>query len=514
MRLSKSQKTHASKRKGWSRPGSGLIYATIITLFFLITPVASAETDNQGIQDSDITLAVIDDLSTDDLVSAHLIDVGTKDGIVTLSGAVDNLLSKDIAVQIAGRIKGVRGVIDEIDVKTVKRPDDEIRTDVLKALILDPTTSQYDTDVEVAKGVATLSGKVNSWAEKQLVEDTVKGVKGVKGIKNELSINININRPDSEIKAEIEHILDLDPYLNNGLVDVNVQEGRVSLTGTVSSVAEKTTAYNDAWAAGIKSVDISGLEVKWWMRDDMHRGKKWAPKSDKEITDAINDAFEFDPRVKPFRIDVQVNNGDVVLSGTVGNLKAKKAAEQDAKDTIGVGPADVKNYLRVRLVNPPSDSEITENIQKMLSVHPILERHNIIVLVRNQKVYLYGVVDYLPEKNLAESVASGIKGVVDVENNITVRKAWKWRSDNQVKKSIKRRLFWSPFVDSDNISVDVKDGIAVLSGTVNSWYELKSAVQSAFKGGAKSVKSQLKIKQWRDFNSPIYRDPYYWGYYW
>ena len=77
----------------------------------------------------------------------------------------------------------------------------------------------------------------------------------------------------------------------------------------------------------------------------MRRQQEHALLSDEEIKNAIIDAFSYDPRVSPFNLDISVNIGVVTLSGRVNNLNAKRAAEQDVKNTIGVW--GVKNHLKV-----------------------------------------------------------------------------------------------------------------------------------------------------------------------
>jgi hypothetical protein len=75
-----------------------------------------------------------------------------------------------------------------------------------------------------------------------------------------------------------------------------------------------------------------------------------AVKGDPQIKQAVHDAFVYDPRVDSFNPNVDVDNRIVTLSGVVDNLKAKRAAEQDAKNTWGVWR--VKNLLTTRPVAP------------------------------------------------------------------------------------------------------------------------------------------------------------------
>lgn len=474
----------------------------IAVTFF--SPLYAAKID---IKDSDITLSLDIQLKQDEVVDAHLIDVKTSDGIVTLSGSVDNLLAKDQAVRIAASIKGVRSVVDKISVLPVIRSDKEIKEDVKQTLASDPATSAYKIDVAVKKGIVTLSGNVKFWNGKQLIAQVTKGVRGVREINNKIGYNhAGGNRSDKEIKAAIKHRLNLDPYVYDGLIDVYVEDGKVTLTGTVGSLAEKIRAYNDAWVADVTSVNTNVLDVKWWLRNEMIKKNKFALKSDEGIKKAIKDAFLYDPRVFSFNPQVEVENGIVTLGGVVDNLKAKRAAEQDALNTIGV--LRVRNYLKVRPEKPQSNDEIAQNVQNSLARDPVVDQDKITVRVRNKKVYLHGMVDNYYEKQRAEDVASRAYGVVDIKNNLKVEYITSPKSDWEIKQDIESELFWSYFVDSDDISVRVENGVATLKGTVDSWQELHAAIENAFEGGARHVQSQLDVKGDPTDASGYYSYPY------
>jgi hypothetical protein len=67
------------------------------------------------------------------------------------------------------------------------------------------------------------------------------------------------------------------------------------------------------------------------------------------------------------------------------------------------------------------------------------------------------------------------------------------KSDRQIKADIENELFWSPFVDDDNVKVTVEDGKATLTGTVGSWPEYGAAQDNAYEGGAVSVDNDLVV---------------------
>jgi osmotically-inducible protein OsmY len=110
--------------------------------------------------------ALESELFMDKAVPSYRIEVSTIEGIVTLTGSVDNIPAKERAARIAQIVKGVRAVVNEIEVDPpVLRTDWEIREDVEDALITDPATDKYEIDVSVQGNVVTLSGTVDSWVE-------------------------------------------------------------------------------------------------------------------------------------------------------------------------------------------------------------------------------------------------------------------------------------------------------------------------------------------------------------
>ncbi len=127
-----------------------------------LTPCTDAQAQN--VTDQAVTDIVEDELVFDSAVATNAIDVETSEWIVTLAGSASNIFMKDRAERIAETVKGVRGVVNEIEVQPgVARLDSEIREDIDAALLEDPATDSYEVSVAVDEGVVTLSGTVESW---------------------------------------------------------------------------------------------------------------------------------------------------------------------------------------------------------------------------------------------------------------------------------------------------------------------------------------------------------------
>ncbi len=466
------------------------------TATLVITALVAASTglsgENGGLADEDITNAVETDLMFDDAVASHNVDVTTEGGVVTLSGAVDNILAKDRAEKIAETTKGVRAVIDMIDLKPIARTDEQVRQDVIDGLLTDPATESYEVQVKANDGVVTLEGKVDSYQEKELCTYVAKGVKGVKGVENNVKVDYAVDRADAEIQNEIERRLEIDVLVDSALIEVAVNDGAVTLSGTVGSAAEKSRARADAWVAGVRSVKANDLDIRWWARDEMDRKRGYVSKSDEEIEQAVRDAFLYDPRVLSFKPSISVESGAVTLTGTVSNLAAKQAAEETAENTSGVWR--VRNHLRVRQEEPPTDTELAKRIRKALERNAAVERYEITVSVLNGKAYLYGTVDSYYEKRKAKEAAASVNGVVAVANNLAVSFEWPWKDDWAIRQDVENEVYWNPYLDEREITVSVDDGIVELNGSVDTWFEREEATQEAWEGGAKSVDNNLRVR--------------------
>lgn len=494
----------------------GLVFATAFAwlgLGMLAAASAAPAMTDQAISDK-----VEDELLIDHAVVSTKIDLDVADGVVTLSGTVNNILAKERAAKIAAKVKGVRSVINHIQVQpSAFRSDAEIAKDIETALLEDPAADSFEVDAKVDDGMVTLTGEVQSYQERNLVMKVAKGVRGVKGVESRLDVNYGIERTDTEIKAEIEQSLRWNLYIDDHLVNVTVNDGQVTLSGTVGSVAEKNKAEWTAWVAGVESVDADKLSVEGWARDEKLRGDKYASKSAEAIRDAVNDALLLDPRVLSFNVDVDVAASTVTLRGTVDNLKAKRAAEDIARNTVGV--SYVANRLKVRPENPPTDDDIEQNVEAALLRDPYVERFEVSTVVIDGVAHLYGTVDSFFDKNRADELASKVKGVVDVNNYLDVddRTSYLYdpyvddsyfdeeatidyepraagKTDAEIKEAIESEMWWSPFVDSTRIDVTVDNGIVTLTGVVHSWAEHRAATENAYDGGATLVDNDLVVR--------------------
>ena len=134
--------------------------ASAILIAALFFPSAALSAEKPKLKDKDIAQAIETDLAIDDGVrAAHRVDVTSEEGIVTLSGTVDNLLAKDRSEKVAERIRGVKAVVNRVRVNTPNIADGRLKNSVEVALALDAATDAYELNVTARNGKVTLAGQ-------------------------------------------------------------------------------------------------------------------------------------------------------------------------------------------------------------------------------------------------------------------------------------------------------------------------------------------------------------------
>lgn len=464
----------------------------------LMIPAAFAQSENppsseaRTVNDADITHAIEGAFWRDPAVDANVVDVMTRQGIVTFTGTVDSILAKERAVRIAEATTGVRGVVNRLEVAPAPgRTDAEIQTAVAQALKRDPATGHYQIKTAVSGGTVTLAGTVDSWQEGQLAGTVAKGVRGVRAVHNDVRTVSKDHRTDPEIRDEIKARLENDVRVDDLLIGVSVDQGKVTLTGVVGSLRERTQAYEDSWVAGVHSVDQQGLKIEWWARDRLRRNPTYIARTDDQIRNAIVNAYLYDPRVASFEPKIAVSNGSVTLSGTVDNLSARQAAASDARNVAGV--RRVINFLKVQPAVIPAGVDLAARVAEAFHQDPYLNRWDIAIRAVSGRIYLSGTVSTSFDKQRATAEAARVKGVTAVINNLKYERKWTWKPDGEISQDVRDALFWSSYVDGDNVHVDVDHGVVTLSGEVHDRSAREAAEGGAWEAGAKDVRDLLTV---------------------
>nr|WP_294860627.1 BON domain-containing protein [uncultured Fluviicola sp.] len=199
---------------------------------------------------------VQDAIQWEPLLNAAEIGVIVNDGIVTLTGSVDNYAKKLQAEEAAKSVSGVNAIVENIEVKypdSKKRDDADIAEDVIFSLKSDLLVPDEKVQVKVENGWVTLEGNVHWDFQREAAKRAINNIEGVNGVFNQLKIKSELN--DELEKKSIEAALKRS-WLNDENIRVHVSGRTVRLTGTVDSIYQKEEAGRIAWKTpGIWHVD-------------------------------------------------------------------------------------------------------------------------------------------------------------------------------------------------------------------------------------------------------------------
>ncbi|TFG32454.1 BON domain-containing protein [Candidatus Thorarchaeota archaeon] len=216
---------------------------------------------------------------------------------------------------------------------------------------------------------------------------------------------------------------------------------------------------------------------------------------DEQIKRAVVEMLYWDSRVDASDIHVDVNEGEVTLTGTVPSYGIKEASLFAAWKVPGVRKVNNNSFVRFpTTAKTLTDSQIEESIRKQLEWNDSTSRENIQVVVKKGKVSLEGHVDAYWKIFRALKLASDVIGVVDIDNKLTVVPTENIE-DQVIATDIINAIDRSNLLKTEDIDVKVKNGIVTLSGNLPTRSLCESALEFAYNTfGVKEVKDRLHVE--------------------
>jgi osmotically-inducible protein OsmY/CBS domain-containing protein len=299
--------------------------------------------------DKTLRQSVIDELEFDPRIDAADIGVAVDNGVVTLTGHVATFAERVAAEEIVNRVKGVRAIAQEIEVRrtrTEATPDDELAMRAVNLLGWDAAVPKNRIQVKVEKGWVTLSGSVDWQYQKVAAEEAIRRLDGVVGITSLIGIKAPTIQ-SANVKTKIEEALKRNAEIEASNIRVSVANGKVKLEGQVRAWYERRLVEQAAWAVrGVQNVEVN-LHVDHRMppvghfkvKDVMHKGTV-SVELDTKISEVAKRLRDSDIGAVPVKA-----NGEIVGIVTDRDLVCRALADRRDIDQTTAGQVMSKDVV-------------------------------------------------------------------------------------------------------------------------------------------------------------------------
>ncbi|QJP95413.1 MULTISPECIES: BON domain-containing protein [Pseudomonas] len=207
--------------------------------------------------DLSLRKCILEELEFQPEIDAANIGVSVEDGVVTLTGHVKSYAQKVSAERAVKRVRGVRALAEEIEVRLERNAgtaDDTIASRALKIIHWSSDVPEGDIKVIVQGGRITLEGEVDWQYQKETVERSVRKLTGVTAVNNCLTLRPRLDVFD--IQQRIEAALKRNAEVEAKDIRVKVEGDVVTLEGRVHLWRERQIAERAAWSVpGVSRVE-------------------------------------------------------------------------------------------------------------------------------------------------------------------------------------------------------------------------------------------------------------------
>ena len=214
-------------------------------------------------------------------------------------------------------------------------------------------------------------------------------------------------------------------------------------------------------------------------------------KTDTQLQQDVMAELQWEPAVHASQIGVEVREGVVTLAGEVSSYAEKCAAENEARRVNGVKALAVEMTVKLSEFGKRTDADIARAAENVLSWTSSQAAKSVTVLVEGGWLTLSGEVEWQYQRQDVALSLRYLPGVTGVSNQIAIKPVV---SAILVKADIEAALKRRASSDAQAISVSVKGGEVILTGTVQSWAERDIATLSAWgTSGVRSVADKLTL---------------------
>ena len=215
--------------------------------------------------DVEIKEDVLDELAWEPNVDETEIGVIVENGIVTLSGVLNNYSKKVAAEKAVKRVEGVKALAGDIEVKygnDFKKTDKEIAKAVVEALEWNSSVPEKNLTIKVEDGWVYLSGEVKWGYQREAAKRAVENLLGVRSVINSITIKQDVK--PFEVKDRIKKAFERSAELDAKNITVLTDGHTVTLRGKVHSLKEKEDAETAAYRAPGVYYVLNELKVQYY----------------------------------------------------------------------------------------------------------------------------------------------------------------------------------------------------------------------------------------------------------
>lgn len=218
--------------------------------------------------------------------------------------------------------------------------------------------------------------------------------------------------------------------------------------------------------------------------------------ANENLKEEVLEKLEWDDRIEPSGIRLDLEEGEVTVSGSVPSYSAKQAVWEEITTTPGVtGVLDEMSVEYPPNLPVPADEEIRTHATSIFMMHSGFNTDRIDLKADNGQVDLEGTVQSYWQKKRAESLISDIHGVKSVQNKLSVVPTDQY-TDKVIAEKIVRLYEKHGYFDPEMIDVKVQDGVVTLSGILPNGMVKREAIQLiSYIPGIRDIADNLSVRE-------------------